>query len=201
MGAKKKKKTEILGLQRKLKVNHWLLKTVCPLFKLLGVHMIVCFRPFFSDNWKETTTLRVYTECKASQGIYSTYVPLPPFPAPPILNPLSSELKEFSFYYIREVTLYFGIWFYKLKSFRSDRLTKSWRNRDLTLLRFCCCTFIAPPWSELADNGVFTFILFLVSSGHVSVKRKLSLRLKTLHLMFVVWSTFHVSETQWRSQA
>ena len=160
--------------------------------------MIVCFRPFFPPIIEKKQqhlefTLNVKLVRAFIAHVYRYHPPLPH----PFWTPFPVIWRSFSFYYIREVILFFVIWL----SFRSNRLTKSWRNRDLTVLRFFCSTFIAPAQSELADNGGFTFILFLVSSGHVSIKRKLSLRLKTLHLMFVVWSTFHVSGAQWRSSA
>ena len=47
---------------------------------------------------------------------------------------------------------------------------KKLSDRDLTVLGFLCCTCIVPAQSELADDGVFTFILFLVFSGHVLIE-------------------------------
>ena len=149
---------------------------------------------------KKQQHLEFTLNVKLARAFISHMYPYHPPLSHPFWTPSPVVWRSFSFYYIREVTLCFFflvIWL----GFRSDRLTKSWRNRDLTVLRFCCSTFIAPAQSELADNGGFTFILFLVSSGHVSIKRKLSLRLKTLHLMFVVCSIFHVSEAQWGSPA
>ena len=42
MGAKKKNQKNQVSVAEKIEE-----KTVCPVFKLLGAHMIVCFRPFF----------------------------------------------------------------------------------------------------------------------------------------------------------
>ena len=70
------------------------------------------------------------------------------------------------FHSIREVTLLFC----NLVKFLQRPLYKELRYRDLPVVGLLCCTFIEPTQSERAVNGVFTFILFLVSSGPVSIK-------------------------------
>ena len=97
--------------------------------------MFQTFFPAIIEKKKETKTLGVW--CNGSQAIYFTYVSLPFFPPPPILNPLSTDMKEF-FILFEKWVFCFVIWL----RFRSDRLTKScvieiWLYRLFMLYRHC----------------------------------------------------------------
>ena len=144
-------------------------KTGCPVFKLLGVHMIVCFRPFFLrllKRKKKQKHLEFNVKVARAKPEHLFHIcTVTTLPSPTHFEP-PLHWYEGVFHSIREATLLFC----NLVKCPRRPLNKELRDR---------C--IVPAQSELAHDGVFTFILFLVFSGHALIKWKLSLLLKTLH--------------------